>query len=89
MDLCQQAERTGVNWISVHGRTSSERKEPVHYDAIKLVCVKTVIFYILPNLCSELGVHTCEEKYLAANCVEIIFIKRVLFFRAKNISRIF
>ena len=37
VDLCRQLEQTGVSFISVHGRTPSERGEPVHYDAIKLI----------------------------------------------------
>lgn len=37
MDLCQKAESAGVSWITVHGRTSEERHQPVHYDAIKMI----------------------------------------------------
>lgn len=37
MDLCQKAESAGVSWITVHGRTSDERHQPVHYDAIKII----------------------------------------------------
>lgn len=37
MDLCQKAESAGVSWITVHGRTSEERHQPVHYDAIKTI----------------------------------------------------
>ena len=37
IELCQRAEKAGADWISVHGRTPKERKEPVHYDIIKLV----------------------------------------------------
>lgn len=37
VDLCQKAESAGVSWISVHGRTSEERHQPVHYDAIKII----------------------------------------------------
>ncbi|XP_054650144.1 B-cell receptor-associated protein 29-like isoform X2 [Dunckerocampus dactyliophorus] len=37
VDLCQKAESAGVSWITVHGRTSEERHQPVHYDAIKTV----------------------------------------------------
>lgn len=37
MDLCQKAESAGVSWITVHGRTSEERHQPVHYDAIKII----------------------------------------------------
>jgi len=43
----------GADWITVHGRTANERKEPVHYDVIKLVrslsaclCVINVFFFI-------------------------------------------
>ncbi|XP_053177133.1 uncharacterized protein LOC128360670 isoform X2 [Scomber japonicus] len=37
VDLCQKAEAAGVSWITVHGRTSDERHQPVHYDAIKTI----------------------------------------------------
>lgn len=37
VDLCQKAESAGVSWITVHGRTSDERHQPVHYDAIKTI----------------------------------------------------
>lgn len=36
--FCQQAERAGVSMISIHGRTPSERHQPVHYDKIRTVC---------------------------------------------------
>ncbi|XP_061136761.1 B-cell receptor-associated protein 29-like isoform X2 [Syngnathus typhle] len=37
VDLCQKMESAGVSWITVHGRTSEERHQPVHYDAIKTI----------------------------------------------------
>ncbi|XP_058490290.1 B-cell receptor-associated protein 29-like isoform X2 [Solea solea] len=37
VDLCQKAEAAGVSWITVHGRTTDERHQPVHYDAIKTI----------------------------------------------------
>ncbi|XP_049582278.1 tRNA-dihydrouridine(20a/20b) synthase [NAD(P)+]-like isoform X1 [Syngnathus scovelli] len=37
VDLCQKVESAGVSWITVHGRTSEERHQPVHYDAIKTI----------------------------------------------------
>uniref|UniRef100_A0A8C4RPZ6 tRNA-dihydrouridine synthase n=2 Tax=Erpetoichthys calabaricus TaxID=27687 RepID=A0A8C4RPZ6_ERPCA len=37
VDLCRKAESAGVSWITVHGRTTEERHQPVHYDAIKTV----------------------------------------------------
>ncbi|XP_073921086.1 tRNA-dihydrouridine(20a/20b) synthase [NAD(P)+]-like isoform X2 [Castor canadensis] len=37
VDLCRKAEATGVSWITVHGRTTEERHQPVHYDAIKII----------------------------------------------------
>lgn len=37
MDLCQKAESAGVSWVTVHGRTTEERHQPVHYDAIKTI----------------------------------------------------
>ena len=35
--LCQNLEKVGLSYIAVHGRTTSERHQPVHYDAIKLI----------------------------------------------------
>ncbi|KAG8577242.1 hypothetical protein GDO81_010112 [Engystomops pustulosus] len=37
VDLCQKAEAAGVSWITVHGRLTEERHQPVHYDAIKVI----------------------------------------------------
>ncbi|XP_010727018.1 tRNA-dihydrouridine(20a/20b) synthase [NAD(P)+]-like [Meleagris gallopavo] len=37
VDLCKKAEATGVSWITVHGRNTEERHQPVHYDAIKVI----------------------------------------------------
>ena len=35
--LCEQAEKAGVAWITVHGRTVKQRGEPANWDAIRLV----------------------------------------------------
>ena len=37
VDLCRKAESAGASWITVHGRTTSERHTPVHYDSIKII----------------------------------------------------
>jgi tRNA-dihydrouridine synthase len=37
IDLVQRAEKAGVSWITVHGRTPAERHTPVHYDAIAAI----------------------------------------------------
>ncbi|KAM4874000.1 tRNA-dihydrouridine(20a/20b) synthase [NAD(P)+]-like isoform 2-T4 [Thomomys bottae] len=37
VDLCRKAEATRVSWITVHGRTTEERHQPVHYNAIKMI----------------------------------------------------
>uniref|UniRef100_H2YUF9 tRNA-dihydrouridine synthase n=1 Tax=Ciona savignyi TaxID=51511 RepID=H2YUF9_CIOSA len=37
VEMCQGLEKVGVSYISVHGRTSKERHQPVHYDSIKLI----------------------------------------------------
>ncbi|KAL9959864.1 hypothetical protein ACROYT_G033228 [Oculina patagonica] len=37
VQLCQQAEKAGVAWITVHGRTTRQRGEPANWDAIRLV----------------------------------------------------
>ena len=38
VELVQAAEQAGVEWITVHGRTTQQRTEPVNFEAIKLVC---------------------------------------------------
>ena len=38
VELVQAAEQAGVEWITVHGRTTQQRIEPVNFEAIKLVC---------------------------------------------------
>ncbi|XP_013406740.1 tRNA-dihydrouridine(20a/20b) synthase [NAD(P)+]-like [Lingula anatina] len=37
VDLCQKAEKAGVSWIAVHGRTVDQRCEPVNVEALRLV----------------------------------------------------
>jgi len=38
VELVQRAEKVGVEWITVHGRTPQERSSsPVNYDVVKLV----------------------------------------------------
>ena len=37
VELVQTAERAGVSFITVHGRTPQQRKQPVNVEAIKLV----------------------------------------------------
>ncbi|XP_072097623.1 uncharacterized protein [Mobula birostris] len=37
VDLCRKAEAAGISWITVHGRETEERHQPVHYDAIKII----------------------------------------------------
>jgi len=37
VDLCQQLQHCGVTFLSVHGRTASERKQPADHDAIGLI----------------------------------------------------
>ena len=35
--MCQQIERTGAAWITVHGRTIEQRNQPVNLEAIRLI----------------------------------------------------
>ena len=37
INLCQGLEKIGVSFIAIHGRTTKERRQPVHYDVIKLI----------------------------------------------------
>lgn len=37
VDLVQQMEKTGVSFITVHGRTVEQRAQPVDNDAIRLL----------------------------------------------------
>ena len=37
IELCRQVEKSGVSFISVHGRTKSQRSEPVNLEAIKAI----------------------------------------------------
>ena len=35
--MCQKLERAGVSWLTVHGRTATQRCEPVDTDAIRVI----------------------------------------------------
>lgn len=35
--MCQKAEKAGVSWIAIHGRTTEQRNHPVNVDAVKLI----------------------------------------------------
>ncbi|GAB6026818.1 hypothetical protein CHUAL_013423 [Chamberlinius hualienensis] len=48
VDFVQQIERAGVSWISVHGRTKDQRREPVNLDIIKTI-VQSVQCPIIAN----------------------------------------
>jgi len=37
VDLCRKAVSAGVSWITVHGRTPSQRCQPVNVDAIRVI----------------------------------------------------
>lgn len=37
MDFCQKAERAGASWVTVHGRTAKQRRQPVNQEAVKIV----------------------------------------------------
>nr|XP_002120440.1 tRNA-dihydrouridine(20a/20b) synthase [NAD(P)+]-like [Ciona intestinalis] len=37
VEMCRGLEKAGASFVSVHGRTSKERHQPVHYDAIKIL----------------------------------------------------
>lgn len=37
VQFCRQAEQAGASWISVHGRTKSQRTEAVNLEAIKII----------------------------------------------------
>lgn len=37
VDLCQKVERAGASWLTVHGRTATQRCEPVDTDAIRVI----------------------------------------------------
>jgi tRNA-dihydrouridine synthase 4 len=37
VDLARQLEAAGISFLTVHGRTKSEKAEPVHLDYIKTI----------------------------------------------------
>ena len=45
--MCQKAERAGITWLSVHGRTVTQRRSPVDYQAIKIVRQRFSLEYVL------------------------------------------
>jgi len=61
VELCRRAEAAGVSFISVHGRTPQQRREPVDLEAIRLVA-DSVRLPVLANG----DVRTLEEALQAA-----------------------
>ena len=37
VSLCQQIEKTGLSFLTVHGRTKDQKCDPVNFEAIKLI----------------------------------------------------
>jgi tRNA-dihydrouridine synthase 4 len=37
IDLCRQLEKSGVHFVSIHGRTKDQKSEPVNLEAIKAI----------------------------------------------------
>lgn len=37
VNLCQQVEKAGLSFLTVHGRTKDQKTDPVNYEAIKLI----------------------------------------------------
>lgn len=37
VELCRRAEHCGASFITVHGRTAEQRREPPDYSAIKII----------------------------------------------------
>lgn len=72
VDLVQQAEAAGVSWITVHGRTARERREPVHYDAIRQIkqVAKVPIFangdLFSPDDCDRVAKETGVDGVMCA-----------------------
>ncbi|XP_023221792.1 tRNA-dihydrouridine(20a/20b) synthase [NAD(P)+]-like isoform X3 [Centruroides sculpturatus] len=48
IEFCQRAEHCGVSWLTIHGRTIEQRKEPVNLEAIRTV-VDSVRIPVLGN----------------------------------------
>ena len=71
MQLCQQAEKAGVAWITVHGRTTRQRGEPANWEAIKLVpAVKLpIVMYRMDFLLKLLSVinYSCNRSFVIGN----------------------
>lgn len=37
VELCRRAEKAGISWITVHGRTPQQRTEPINMEAIRII----------------------------------------------------
>jgi len=56
--MVKRAEAMNVEWITVHGRTPSQKSEtPVNVEAVKLVC--NILF------------HSCSPDKTKLNCTDI------------------
>ncbi|XP_064606472.1 tRNA-dihydrouridine(20a/20b) synthase [NAD(P)+]-like isoform X2 [Liolophura sinensis] len=37
VDFCQKAEHAGASWVTVHGRTAKQRRQPVNQEAVRII----------------------------------------------------
>jgi len=64
VELVQRAEKMGVSWITVHGRTADQRSNvPVNYDAVKIIKESAAVPIFGNGNCFSLSdVQTWKDK---------------------------
>lgn len=74
VDLCQQIEATGVSFITVHGRTTFQKNEPIDQECIKLINESVNIPVILNGDIKNLSDAITMQEYTGCKGIKIILI---------------
>lgn len=63
VDLCQQVEAAGVSFITVHGRTTLQKHEPIDKECIKIINESVSIPVILNGDVKSLSDAITMQEY--------------------------
>lgn len=79
VDLCQQIEAAGVSFITVHGRTTNQKNEPIDQECIKLINESVRIPVILNGDVKQLSDAITMQEYTGCKGISYIYIWIIIF----------